>query len=126
MGWKILFTAGEVQAAGVLHDSPFAQTMREVLPLEAMVSTWGEEIYFTIPVKADLDDTAREVVDYGDIGYWPRGCALCLFFGPTPISGPGEIRPASAVNVVGKLTGDIRRLKEVRDGIIISIDILKE
>ncbi len=107
---------------GELNDSPTAQAIGKVLPLEATVSTWGDEIYFTIPVKAGLDATAKEIVEYGDIGYWPRGSALCLFFGPTPISRPDEIRPASAVNIVGKLIGDIQCLKEVTDGIIIKIE----
>jgi uncharacterized protein len=122
MGLEIILQAGEVRVTGELNDSPTAQAIAKALPLEARVSTWGEEIYCTIPVQADLEATARELVDYGDIGYWPRGCALCLFFGPTPISSPGEIRPASAVTIVGKLFGDIQRLKEVKDGIIISID----
>jgi uncharacterized protein len=125
MGVKVIFRAGEIQITGELHDSPTAQVIGRLLPLESTVSTWGEEIYCTIPVKAELDATAQELVSCGDIGYWPRGCALCLFFGPTPISRPGEIRPASAVNLVGKLTGDIQRLKEVRDGIIITIDHAK-
>ncbi|MBM4288168.1 MAG: hypothetical protein FJ135_08480 [Deltaproteobacteria bacterium] len=119
---KIQFITDIVQVEGVLNDSPTAQAISRVLPLEATVSTWGEEIYFTIPVKAGLDATAQEVVAYGDIGYWPKGSALCLFFGPTPISRPGEIRPASAVNVVGRLSGDIELLKEVADGITIRIE----
>ena len=122
MGLQIIFRAGEVQVTGELNDSATAQAIGRVLPLEAKVNTWGEEIYFSIPVKAGLDATAQEVVTEGDIGYWPSGSALCLFFGPTPISRPGEIRPASAVNLVGKLSGDIRRLKEITDGIIINMD----
>jgi uncharacterized protein len=123
MGLQIILQAGEIQVTGELNDSSTAQAIGKALPIEARVSTWGEEIYFTIPVQADLEATARELVDYGDIGYWPRGCALCLFFGPTPISSPGEIRPASAVTIVGKLCGDIQRLKEVPEGIIIRIDL---
>jgi hypothetical protein len=124
MGLNINLQMGEVQVSGELTDSPTALAIGKALPLEVRVSTWGEEIYFTIPVKAGLDETAKELVEYGDIGYWPRGSALCLFFGPTPISGQGEIRPASAVNIVGKLFGDIQRLKEVTDGIIIKITII--
>lgn len=126
MGRRIIFSAGEIEVGGELNDSPTAGAIGKALPLEFAVSTWGEEIYGTIPVQADLDDTAKEVVDSGDIGYWPRGCALCLFFGPTPISRPGEIRPASAVNVVGKLSGDIRRLKEIQDGIILHIKLARD
>lgn len=121
MGIKVRFQAGAVQVTGELNDSPTARAIAQVLPLAAEVSTWGEEIYFTIPVHADLEPTAQDVVAWGDIGYWPRGQALCLFFGPTPISRPGEIRPASAVTVVGKLSGDIHRLKGITDGIIINM-----
>lgn len=122
MGVKIRLTAGDIAVSGELADSATAQAIAAALPLTAAANTWGDEIYFTIPVKAALDDTAQEVVAVGDIGYWPSGQALCLFFGPTPISRPGEIRPASAVNIVGRLLGDIRRLPEIRDGIIISIE----
>ncbi len=115
----ITTSAGEINAE--LHDTPTARAIARALPLEARASTWGDEIYFTIPVQAGLDDTAREVVAKGDLGYWPRGQALCLFFGPTPISGPGEIRPASAVNIVGRLQGDLEGLKEVADGTIIKV-----
>ncbi len=124
MGLKIHLQLGEVQVSGELSDSAKALAIGKALPLEARVSTWGEEIYFTIPVQTGLDDTAKELVEYGDIGYWPRGRALCLFFGPTPISGPGEIRPASAVNIVGKLIGDIQSLQEITDGIIIKVTTL--
>lgn len=126
MGVKVRFVAGEVQVEGELHDTATAQAIAAALPLEATVHTWGDEIYFTIPVRTSLDETAREVVEIGDIGYWPRGPALCLFFGPTPISGPGEIRPASAVNIVGRIFGDIQRLHEVSEGIIIKVEPIGE
>jgi hypothetical protein len=80
------------------------------------VNTWGDEIYFKIPVTSALDETAREVVEKGDLGYWPTGRAFCIFFGPTPASQGDEIRPASAVNIVGKVEGDTDLFKRVRDG----------
>ncbi len=122
MGIKVRFLAGEVEVFGELHDTATALAIAAALPLEATVHTWGDEIYFSIPVRTGLDETARELVAEGDIGYWPRGPALCLFFGPTPISGPNEIRPASAVNLVGRLLGDIHRLHEIPDGIIIRVE----
>lgn len=118
---SITTSVGKIEAE--LHDTPTARTIAEALPLEARASTWGEEIYFEIPVQSGLDDTAREVVAAGDLGYWPRGRALCLFFGPTPISGPGEIRPASAVNIVGRLAGNLDNLRNIADGTIIKITI---
>jgi hypothetical protein len=124
MGVKIRLQAGAVAILGELHDTETARAIAAALPLEATVHTWGDEIYFTIPVRQALDETAVELVKAGDIGYWPKGPALCLFFGPTPISGPGEIRPASAVSIVGRLLGDLRRLHEVPDGIIIKVESL--
>lgn len=121
MGVRIRFEIGDITVAAELNDTPTAQAIARALPLEARVNTWGEEIYFPIPVTAALDDTARELVEPGDLGYWPTGKALCLFFGPTPISGPGEIRPASAVNIVGRLLPPFDRLREVTDGLIIRI-----
>ncbi len=126
MGVLIRFCAGDIEVQGELHDTATARALAEILPLEATVRTWGEEIYFTVPMRQELDATAQEVVSVGDIGYWPSGPALCLFFGPTPISGPGEIRPASAVNIVGRLLGDIHRLREVPAGIIVRVERLQE
>jgi uncharacterized protein len=83
------------------------------LPIQADFNTWGDEIYFAIPVTAELDDSAREVVEIGDLGFWPPGKAFCIFFGQTPMSKPGEIRPASAVNIVGQVKGDATQFKQV-------------
>ena len=85
------------------------------LPIQASGSTWGDEIYFGTSIRADEED-AREVVELGDVGYWPPGQALCLFFGPTPASRGDEIRPASAVNIVGAIEGDSTVLKQVTSG----------
>lgn len=121
MGIPIKFLIQDLEVAAELAATPTAQAIAQALPLAARVNTWGEEIYFSIPVTAELDDTAQEVVAPGDLGYWPTGRALCLFFGPTPISGPGEIRPASAVNLVGRLLPPYDRLREVTDGLIIKV-----
>ena len=94
-----------------------AQSIWEVLPIRATVNTWGEEIYFEIPVKCTLEkDFARELVEPGDLGYWPEGNCFCIFFGPTPLSEGDEIRPASAVAVIGKVDGVWEPLKTIRDG----------
>lgn len=86
------------------------------LPLEAEAQRWGDEVYFAIPVRAKPENQV-ETVAAGDIGYWPPGNALCIFFGPTPASRhPGEIRPASAVNPVGQVLGDLQAFVRVRDG----------
>ena len=96
-----------------LNDTPTAQKIAAALPLRTSFNTWGDEIYFAIPVSADLDDSAQEVVEIGDLGYWPPGKAWCIFFGQTPVSQPGKIMPASAVNVIGKILGDATQFKTV-------------
>lgn len=118
---EILIEAGEIVAEAELDDTPTARAVYEALPLEASAMTWGDEIYFEIPVVEDLDDTAREVVEMGDLGYWPTGRAFCIFFGPTPMSGPGEIRPASAVNMIGRVRGPADRFKGVGAGAVIRL-----
>ena len=112
---RVRITAGGVQVMAVLNSSRTADLIWSALPVEASGSTWGDEIYFRVPVQAEEED-ALEVVDMGDVGYWPPGQALCLFFGPTPASRGDEIRPASPVNVVGKLEGDPAVLKQVGSG----------
>jgi uncharacterized protein len=104
---------GKLSMAAELHDTPTGQQIARALPIHASFNTWGDEIYFAIPVASELDDNAREVVELGDLGYWPPGKAFCIFFGQTPMSHPGEIRPASAVNIVGKVKGDAREFKQV-------------
>ncbi|HEX2033607.1 MAG TPA: cyclophilin-like fold protein [Chloroflexota bacterium] len=116
MSRLIRITAGSVQAEAELTASATASAIWEALPLSARASTWGDEIYFSIPVHLD-EEQARETVELGDLGYWPPGNAFCIFFGPTPASrSAAEIRPASPVNVFGRLRGDAAAFKRVRSG----------
>ncbi|MBI5569336.1 MAG: hypothetical protein HY914_05260 [Desulfomonile tiedjei] len=110
---KISITVGKLSMEAELNDTPTARKIAEALPVSTAFNTWGDEIYFSIPVKAQLDESAREVVDLGDLGYWPSGNAFCIFFGPTPMSSGGSIVPASAVNIVGKVLGDATLFKQV-------------
>ena len=105
---------GGLSIEAELHDTPTAKKVAGVLPLKAPFNTWGDEIYFTIPVEADM----------GDLGYWPTGKAFCVFFGPTPMSSQGKIIPASAVNIIGKVSGDATRLKAVMDENEVSLEVL--
>lgn len=118
----ITIRAGSAMGEAVLLDNPTADAIWKALPLEAKGNTWGDEIYFPIPVVADLDDSAKEVVALGDLGYWPTGKAFCIFFGPTPASRGKEIRPASAVNVFGKVRGDPTVFKKARDGTPVRVE----
>jgi hypothetical protein len=107
---------GEIQAD--LSESKNPKTSRAVqlaLPIIAEIATWGDEIYFPIPVKVDKENP-QQVVALGDIAYWPPGNALCIFFGLTPVSVGNEIRPASAVNVIGKVLTNPEVFKKVNDG----------
>ena len=108
-----------------LNDGPTAGKIAGILPLRTSFNTWGDEIYFSIPVEAELDESAREEVEMGDLGYWPSGCAFCIFFGPTPMSTPGKIIPASAVNIIGKVKGDASGLKEVMDESQVVVEVRK-
>jgi hypothetical protein len=109
-------TTDNVEVVVGLNDTTTADRIWLALPIESTGSTWGDEIYFRTPVQ-DATRDAKEVVDAGDVAYWPPGQAICLFWGPTPASQtPDEIRPASAVNVVGKIEGDPKVLGRVRSG----------
>jgi uncharacterized protein len=119
---RIRIHAGTVVMIAELNDSPTAAAIHAVLPLEASAQTWGDEIYFRIPVEQNLDNTAVEVVAVGDLGYWPTGRAFCIFFGPTPVSKGNEIRPASAVNLVGKVVGDAKAFRAVQDGDLVRLE----
>ena len=110
---KIRIKIGSLSAEAELNDSTTSHKIVKVLPIKTSFSTWGDEIYFTIPVEAELDETAQEEVEVGDLGYWPTGKAFCIFFGPTPMSSSDKIIPASAVNIIGKILRDAKRFKEV-------------
>lgn len=112
---KIKIVVGKVELEAWLNETKTATKVFEALPLKSSVNTWGDEIYFTIPVDAQPEDP-RELVDLGDIAYWPPGKAMCIFFGKTPISRGDEIRPASPVNIIGKVEGDYKLLRKVKDG----------
>ncbi|MDV2479804.1 MAG: cyclophilin-like fold protein [bacterium] len=109
MSLTIQITVGDLVLRANLHDTETARRVWEALPLEADGSLWGDEIYFEIPVEMGEEDP-QAVVEVGDLGYWPTGQAFCLFWGPTPASEGDEIRPASAVNVFGRIVEDARLL----------------
>ena len=92
MSRSIRIRCGELIAVATLNDSSSAQAIWDALPLEGSANVWGDEIYFRIPVSL-AEDEAQEVVELGDLGYWPPGNAFCIFFGPTPMSQGNEIRP---------------------------------
>ena len=121
MGRRIRIKAGGVEVTAELNETRTAEAIWEALPIKGRANRWGEEIYFSIPVSLEEED-AQEVVSAGDLGYWPPGTAFCLFWGPTPMSRGDEIRPASPVNVFGKIIGDATVLSQVASETEITID----
>jgi hypothetical protein len=116
MADRITIEFEKLSVTAELLDTPTADAFKASLPIASEVNRWGEEIYFSTPVKAKLEPDAREVVERGEIGYWPPGKAMAIFFGPTPASRGDECRAASAVNVFARITGDLKRLSSVPDG----------
>lgn len=116
MSQKIEIIAESVKFEAELNDRPTAKSITGALPIKAIAQRWGGEIYFSIPVTAELEPDSREVLEAGELGFWPTGNAFCIFFGSTPASQGDEIRAASAVNIIGKMKDDRANLWEVSSG----------
>ncbi len=113
---RILISWPKGKLFGVLDQTPTAEKVVAALPCSASANTWGEEVYFSLPANAKLEADAHEVVPPGTICFWVQGQSLALPFGPTPASHGDECRLVTKVNLLGKLEGDPRQLKTVRDG----------
>jgi hypothetical protein len=118
---RIRIVAGRIAAVAEVDETKTADAVWNALPIETLGNTWGDEIYFAIPVDLGEDD-AKAIVERGDLGYWPPGKAFCIFFGPTPASVGHEIRPASPVNVFGRLEGDTQAFKAFHSGQTVRIE----
>jgi hypothetical protein len=119
---RICITSGEVNLEAELNDSPTAQMVREALPIDARANTWGDEVYFAIPVQAEAAPDARAEVEVGELGYWPAGHAFCIFFGPTPASSGSAPKAASPVNILGRVLGDATAFRAVYSGDTVRIE----
>jgi len=117
----ISIKAGTIQVRVELNNTRTARALLGILPVKATGNTWGDEIYFDVPLSVQIED-GREVVQMGDVAYWPDGPSLCLFFGRTPASRGGEIRAASPVTVLGRILGDPRILKSIRAGAEVTVE----
>jgi len=113
---RIRFDFGAVTLEAELLDTPTAKAIAASLPIAATALTWGEEVYFEIPVKVSREASARVVVTPGEIAYWPEGHAIAIGFGRTPISKAGETRLAAPCNVWAKAIGDVKALLAVKAG----------
>jgi len=121
-GIRIAWDGGSVTAE--LRETPTAQALLAALPCRARASTWGEEVYFELPVKTRLEPDAQQVVDPGTVCFWVEGNALALPFGRTPVSKGGESRLVTRCNIVGKISGDARVLRGVKEGATLRVEAL--
>ncbi len=119
---RIEIRSAGVTAVATLYQNTTADAIWAALPISARANRWGEEIYFEIPVQLAQAEDARDVLESGELGYWPVGHAFCIFWGPTPASRAGEIRAYSPVNVFGRLEGEPRAFDIVPDGVAIEVE----
>ncbi|HYA15033.1 MAG TPA: cyclophilin-like fold protein [Syntrophales bacterium] len=124
MPTQVKIIVGNMTLKAELFDTACAKAIAKKLPIEARPEEWGDEFYFEIPVTMSLDETATTKVKIGDIGYWPPGSAMAIFFGTTPMSTGSDPVPASAVNLVGKIIDDATLLKKAKGASKISIAAL--
>lgn len=118
----ITIRAGQVNAQATLYDNPTAEAIWAALPFTARGNRWGGEIYFEIPVRLPQAADARDLLEAGELGYWPVGHAFCIFWGPTPASRGDEIRAYSPVNVFGRLVEDPNVFDQTPDGVQVIVE----
>lgn len=118
---RIRFDFGTLTLDAELNDTPTAKAIAAALPLTSEVMTWGEEVYFDVPVAVAREKEARAVVSPGEIAYWPDGTAIAIGFGRTPISRGDETRLASPCNIWARAMGDVKALKAVKAGTKVSV-----
>ena len=119
---QIVIVAGSLRVEAELNDGLTARQIWAALPIQGNASTWGDEIYFEIPVVVGQEPDARAGVEVGELGYWPVGHAFCIFFGPTPVSTDDRPRAYSPVNSLGRVLGDATVFRAVKSGTAVQIE----
>jgi hypothetical protein len=118
----IVIRTTAVELAAEIDANETGEKIFAILPVSSRASRWGDEIYFSIPLSMPRAPDARDIVEAGELGFWPDGSAFCIFFGKTPVSRGDEIRTASPVNIFGRVIDDPKLLASVQDGEEITID----
>jgi hypothetical protein len=122
---KVIITFPTSRMEAEIFDTPTGRAIYNALPLRRNVNTWGDEIYFEIPVQSELETGARAEVSVGDLAYWPNMPAFCIFFGPTPVSNGSQPVAASRVNVFGKIPDvNPELLRRIANGVNVSVERL--
>ena len=119
---QIQIHVADVTLTATLRDTPTAQTILAALPIESRAQTWGEEVYFSVPVTAELEPDARDVVTAGELAFWVEGSCIAIGFGPTPISQGNEIRLAARTNIWADTHDDVRELLPVQAGDVVRVE----
>ena len=119
---KIKIFTGEIEAVAVLENTPTAKAIYKALPLDGAAHRWGDEVYFAIPLRIDLEKNATDAVEEGNVAYWPEGHCFCIFFGKTPASTEDEIKAASKVNIIGRIKGDPKIFRSVKHSDLIILE----
>ena len=121
---RIGFDFGTLTLDAELLDTATAKAIAAALPVSSSALTWGDEVYFDVPVEVKREASARAVVELGEIAYWPDGPAIALGFGRTPISKGSEIRLASPCNIFAKALGDMKALAKVKAGTTVKVTVI--
>jgi hypothetical protein len=120
----VRISIGRIVVAVDPLETPTARAILRAAPFTSTASTWGDEVYFATPVRADLEPDARDIIEPGEVAFWVEGSSIAIGFGPTPVSIGDEIRLAAPTNIWGRARGDVRRLASVERGAEVRVEVV--